>query len=992
MRSMAIVCMLSLATLSIPTQAQTDFYVDATNGNNGWLGTLPYPQGANGPWKDISKFSSITLQAGDKVYLKRGERWQQQTLRVFGNGSAGNEIVVDAYGDPDLPLPVIDGSSYLGRANEPAGNVGWQVYREPAEVLPPSDPNALRFQSGWEAGGEFTDNGAWSGPFGSGNVLSLSSSSSAGQDDRFGTISGARSLRVSKNGTASAYVESRVIDTGASGELFLRFTFRHIGRQVSDNDYNNGHGFIILQLIGQNDTVVAEIGFQRGSAHQLYFHCSGGGDVGSWAEPTFDGRPHVVELHYVPGGSSELRFDGRFSSNTSSNLNKFVSGCAAQANKIRVGLMNGAVTLMKLQPSGQDVFWIDDVAVGPASYGWLKSPSRIYTTQSPLQDAASNATKRYGQIWDVAAGESLNNGDGKKTGDLANMGLNKMDENYLLENEFEISQAGQIFVTTRGGISPVDSSHLMPVRRYGVNILGSYIVIRNLRVEYQWENGVLVNKLSHHVTIEDSEMRRAVRMGIRILRPTNDIVVSNNKVWEIGGLSVSDGAGFCIHAGSGYQFGGDTTPIKRIRMTDNVVWGCGAWTDNDCCEHVPAQGYGLEVDTATVGVDIQRNMVMQPIGSRSWWEVYRHATNGIHLEQFDHLEQTDVGEDIAIRNNLILDYPAGIVLNKFNTAVNVDNNTIVLPKSGYGVLYAIHMSSDDPARTSGRFGDTMNVAMRNNLFYSRPDDVRDLRSIYHPAKTDAETLTIWNTRKFSSSHNLAYHPTSSIAATLFDTRYASYPNDWLYWSGIAGENDSIYPSVDPMLSASADYGLQPGSPALNSGIDVGMGYSGTAPDIGYLEGEMVEIPDYAMEMTGITSWRAASAVIAKSASTVRRGLQSLRVEGLIAGNGNRAEAAPMAVVAGEQYRISAWVYATESVYINGISGIAVRDLTKNSYLVAPFTVGAFAVTPHKWTYLEMTFTVPQGTSSIGIWLMNRSLSKPAYFDDVRLMRLMSAPP
>ena len=58
------------------------------------------------------------------------------------------------------------------------------------------------------------------------------------------------------------------------------------------------------------------------------------------------------------------------------------------------------------------------------------------------------------------------------------------------------------------------------------------------------------------------------------------------------------------------------------------------------------------------------------------------------------------------------------------------------------------------------------------------------------------------------------------------------------WEDILGEFSDEHPIVgDPLFIDvdSSDYHLQYGSPAINSGIDVGLEYIGLAPDLGAFE-------------------------------------------------------------------------------------------------------------------------------------------------------------
>lgn len=100
---------LALSIYSGASWAQT-YYVDATNGNDSWQGSLPDAQGANGPWKTLSKVNDNYFAPGDSVLLKCGQTWNE-TLVVTNSGVAGSPITYGAYGNCDgINKPIIDGS------------------------------------------------------------------------------------------------------------------------------------------------------------------------------------------------------------------------------------------------------------------------------------------------------------------------------------------------------------------------------------------------------------------------------------------------------------------------------------------------------------------------------------------------------------------------------------------------------------------------------------------------------------------------------------------------------------------------------------------------------------------------------------------------------------------------------------------------------------------------------------------------------------------
>lgn len=72
------------------------------------------------PWKTIAKVNSTTLTAGDRVYFKRGDKWNEQ-LTIDESGTAVNPIAFTAYGTGKKPI--ITGADTIKTWTNDAGNV-----------------------------------------------------------------------------------------------------------------------------------------------------------------------------------------------------------------------------------------------------------------------------------------------------------------------------------------------------------------------------------------------------------------------------------------------------------------------------------------------------------------------------------------------------------------------------------------------------------------------------------------------------------------------------------------------------------------------------------------------------------------------------------------------------------------------------------------------------------------------------------------------------
>ncbi|MEA1925484.1 MAG: right-handed parallel beta-helix repeat-containing protein [Candidatus Altiarchaeota archaeon] len=99
---LAVSNMLWERTRETPTPYITDcaatYYIDAGSGKDTNDGLSP-----NNAWQSINKINSITLDAGDRVFFKRGERWSE-TLIIQNSGTETLPIVFGAYGVGPQPL------------------------------------------------------------------------------------------------------------------------------------------------------------------------------------------------------------------------------------------------------------------------------------------------------------------------------------------------------------------------------------------------------------------------------------------------------------------------------------------------------------------------------------------------------------------------------------------------------------------------------------------------------------------------------------------------------------------------------------------------------------------------------------------------------------------------------------------------------------------------------------------------------------------------
>ncbi len=74
------------------------YYVDAVEGND--INDGKTPQTA---WKSLEKLNSLTINAGNKILFRTGQRWHGQ-LTIKNSGTVENPIVIGSYGDGDQPV------------------------------------------------------------------------------------------------------------------------------------------------------------------------------------------------------------------------------------------------------------------------------------------------------------------------------------------------------------------------------------------------------------------------------------------------------------------------------------------------------------------------------------------------------------------------------------------------------------------------------------------------------------------------------------------------------------------------------------------------------------------------------------------------------------------------------------------------------------------------------------------------------------------------
>ena len=108
-------CIVSLA--AYPIWGQTTYYV-ASNGNDSNDG-----RSAAGPFQNLAKINSLSLQAGDMVLFRRGDTFRG-TLQLSQSGASNSPIVIDAYGSGNKPI--LSGAAAVTNWSNIGNNI-WQA-------------------------------------------------------------------------------------------------------------------------------------------------------------------------------------------------------------------------------------------------------------------------------------------------------------------------------------------------------------------------------------------------------------------------------------------------------------------------------------------------------------------------------------------------------------------------------------------------------------------------------------------------------------------------------------------------------------------------------------------------------------------------------------------------------------------------------------------------------------------------------------------------
>jgi hypothetical protein len=250
-----------------------------------------------------------------------------------------------------------------------------------------------------------------------------------------------------------------------------------------------------------------------------------------------------------------------------------------------------------------------------------------------------------------------------------------------------------------------------------------------------------------------------------------------------------------------------------------------------------------------VGLDIAAIENVKGTYGYSWWihdnlfQMDRRITKAEDYHGMYALCWEGTNEDAIFNNNHIINYPNGTSVSmmqspRHTSNIKIHNNlfeamghsdnlwSFVIPfgNSAGNILENVYIDNNTMIGSSGAIhfvndpsAITRNIYFRNNIV----KDVVQYGWIYTQKNTGGISDVYL-------SNNDTYNNVGS--------------NRIWYESGATAITNLVQSgniTTDPLFTSSTDFHLQPTSPAINKGIDVGLPYNGSAPDIGAYESSSV---------------------------------------------------------------------------------------------------------------------------------------------------------
>jgi len=385
-----------------------------------------------------------------------------------------------------------------------------------------------------------------------------------------------------------------------------------------------------------------------------------------------------------------------------------------------------------------------------------------------------------------------------------------------------------LYIITKDGTSPAQLSIEASKRAYGIYLNAkSYIQLDGLAVRQTNDMGaILIKNYASGNLIQNCEITYGYGTGILI-----DYYSSNNKV-------LSSKISFSYYAEGNYQFYASNGIMLRDYSNGNTVfnneffsnYGSGIFITNASNNIIDKNKI---YDNGASGIDVNdqqsnNNLVKNNV-------VYRNGLVSINNQGIS-FYSSGVG-NIA-RGNTVYeqhggpDDGAGIEIDTTSNQVIVENN-IVYNNSGHGLI--IWMSK------SG--------VLRNNTSYGNGKT-----GIFVGGTASSGTQVVNNITSNNLSRELSFQP-EAVTAGSYDISYNDFFKNGVQYvinfnnrAYDASGFNSAFPGsfiyqVDPMFAApTTDFSLSNGSPCIDKGKNVGLLFSGAAPDLGALEYGVLAAP------------------------------------------------------------------------------------------------------------------------------------------------------
>jgi hypothetical protein len=224
---------------------------------------------------------------------------------------------------------------------------------------------------------------------------------------------------------------------------------------------------------------------------------------------------------------------------------------------------------------------------------------------------------------------------------------------------------------------------------------------------------------------------------------------------------------------------------------------------------------GVDINTTDAGtwdnIIIRKNLIYQNTLAVD------AAENPVVNLMFLAVQGTFTGSvtNVYVYNNIFKNNNLSAITIEHVNSVFIYNNTF------YGFSTGI---SDQGLTMINVYGVGTSI-IKNNIFY---DNMPSTTSPY------TRCFNIISGPTVTMDYNLYYVPDASQIIGSWHTTY--YPlSKWATYKSASSQDAHSPTPANPLFVSSSDYHLQAGSPAIDAGIDVGLPFSGKAPDIGALE-------------------------------------------------------------------------------------------------------------------------------------------------------------